>query len=66
MNGPVVLAAFAHASGTAVPPGLACSILSAPLGPWPVRWWPPACKRFGRKGIVPAAGLFGLSQLVAA
>ncbi|MEV7607768.1 MFS transporter [Paenarthrobacter sp. NPDC089322] len=66
MNGPVVLAAFADRVWHSGPAGFGLFNTVSALGALAGAVFAPRIKRFGRKGIVASAGLFGLSQLVAA
>ncbi|MFK0003802.1 MFS transporter [Paenarthrobacter sp. NPDC090522] len=66
MNGPVVLAAFADRVWHSGPAGFGLFNTVSALGALAGALLATRIKRFGRKGIVASAGLFGLSQLVAA
>jgi len=66
MNGPVVLAAFADRVWHSGPAGFGLFNTVSALGALAGALIATRIKRFGRKGIVASAGLFGLSQLVAA
>ncbi|MFI2565718.1 MFS transporter [Paenarthrobacter sp. NPDC018779] len=66
MNGPVVLAAFADRVWHSGPAGFGLFNTVSALGALAGALLAARIKRFGRKGIVASAGLFGLSQLVAA
>ncbi|MGP0224703.1 MFS transporter [Paenarthrobacter sp. NCHU4564] len=66
MNGPVVLAAFADRVWHSGPAGFGLFNTVSALGALAGALLAPRIKRSGRKGIVASAGLFGLSQLVAA
>lgn len=66
MNGPVVLAAFADRVWHSGPTGFGLFNTVSALGALAGALLASRIKRFGRKGIVASAGLFGLSQLLAA
>ncbi|WP_405472888.1 MFS transporter [Paenarthrobacter ilicis] len=66
MNGPVVLAAFADRVWHSGPAGFGLFNTVSAVGALAGALVATRIKRFGRKGIVASAGLFGLSQLVAA
>ncbi|MFJ4029662.1 MFS transporter [Paenarthrobacter sp. NPDC089989] len=66
MNGPVVLAAFADRVWHSGPAGFGLFNTVSALGALAGALLATRIKRFGRKGIVASAGLFGLSQLMAA
>ncbi|MEQ4567710.1 MFS transporter [Paenarthrobacter sp. CAP02] len=66
MNGPVVLAAFADRVWHSGPAGFGLFNTVSALGALAGALIATRIKRFGRKGIVASAGLFGLSQFVAA
>lgn len=66
MNGPVVLAAFADRVWRSGPAGFGLFNTVSALGALAGALLATRLKRFGRKGIVASAGLFGLSQLLAA
>ncbi|MFJ4209706.1 MFS transporter [Paenarthrobacter sp. NPDC089675] len=66
MNGPVVLAAFADRVWHSGPAGFGLFNTVSALGALAGALLATRLKRFGRKGIVASAGLFGLSQLLAA
>lgn len=66
MNGPVVLAAFADRVWHSGPAGFGLFNTVSAVGALAGALLATRIKRFGRKGIVASAGLFGLSQLVAA
>lgn len=66
MNGPVVLAAFADRVWHSGPAGFGLFNTVSALGALAGALLAARLKRFGRKGIVASAGLFGLSQLLAA
>jgi MFS family permease len=66
MNGPVVLAAFADRVWHSGPAGFGLFNTVSALGALTGALLATRIKRFGRKGIVASAGLFGLSQLLAA
>ncbi|MCA4135092.1 MFS transporter [Arthrobacter sp. M4] len=66
MNGPVVLAAFADRVWHSGPAGFGLFNAVSAVGALAGALVAAKFKRFGRRGIVVAAGLFGLSQLVAA
>ena len=66
MNGPVVLAAFADRVWHSGPAGFGLFNTVSALGALAGALFASRIKRFGRKGIVASAGLFGLSQLLAA
>lgn len=66
MNGPVVLAAFADRVWHSGPAGFGLFNTVSALGALVGALLATRIKRFGRKGIVASAGLFGLSQSLAA
>lgn len=66
MNGPVVLAAFADRVWHSGPAGFGLFNTVSALGALAGALLAARIKRFGRKGIVASAGLFGLTQLLAA
>ncbi|WGM19634.1 MFS transporter [Paenarthrobacter sp. OM7] len=66
MNGPVVLAAFADQVWHSGPAGFGLFNTVSALGALAGALVATRIKRFGRKGIVASAGLFGLTQLLAA
>ncbi|MGJ3189356.1 MFS transporter [Paenarthrobacter sp. FR1] len=66
MNGPVVLAAFADRVWHSGPAGFGLFNTVSALGALAGALVATRIKRFGRKGIVASAGLFGLTQLLAA
>nr|WP_306422715.1 MFS transporter [Paenarthrobacter aurescens] len=66
MNGPVVLAAFADGVWHSGPAGFGLFNTVSALGALAGALVATRIKRFGRKGIVASAGLFGLTQLLAA
>lgn len=66
MNGPVVLAAFADRVWHSGPAGFGLFNTVSALGALAGALVATRIKRFGRKGIVASAGLFGLTQLIAA
>ena len=66
MNGPVVLAAFADRVWHSGPAGFGLFNTVSALGALVGALVATRIKRFGRKGIVASAGLFGLTQLLAA
>lgn len=66
MNGPVVLAAFADGVWHSGPAGFGLFNTVSALGALAGALVATRIKRFGRKGIVASAGLFGLSQALAA
>lgn len=66
MNGPVVLAAFADRVWHSGPAGFGLFNMVSALGALVGALVASRIKRFGRKGIVASAGLFGLAQLLAA
>ncbi|WP_223937644.1 MFS transporter [Arthrobacter sp. StoSoilB5] len=66
MNGPVVLAAFADRVWHSGPAGFGLFNTVSALGALAGALLATRIKRFGRKGIVASAGLFGLTQLLAA
>ncbi|MDI2036681.1 MFS transporter [Paenarthrobacter nitroguajacolicus] len=66
MNGPVVLAAFADRVWHSGPAGFGLFNTVSALGALAGALVATRLKRFGRKGIVASAGLFGLTQLLAA
>lgn len=66
MNGPVVLAAFADRVWHSGAAGFGLFNTFSALGALTGALLAARLKRFGRKGIVASAALFGLSQLVAA
>ena len=66
MNGPVVLAAFADGVWHSGPAGFGLFNTVSALGALAGALVATRIKRFGRKGIVASAGLFGLTQAIAA
>ncbi|MBT2585506.1 MFS transporter [Arthrobacter sp. ISL-95] len=66
MNGPVVLAAFADGVWHSGPAGFGLFNTVSALGALAGALVATRIKRFGRKGIVASAGLFGLTQALAA
>jgi MFS family permease len=66
MNGPVVLAAFADGVWHSGPAGFGLFNTVSAVGALAGALVATRIKRFGRKGIVASAGLFGLTQLLAA
>ncbi|WP_311214021.1 MULTISPECIES: MFS transporter [unclassified Arthrobacter] len=66
MNGPVVLAAFADQVWHSGPAGFGLFNTVSALGALAGALVATRIKRFGRRGIVASAGLFGLTQLLAA
>ncbi|MFJ5954403.1 MFS transporter [Paenarthrobacter sp. NPDC092416] len=66
MNGPVVLAAFADRVWHSGPAGFGLFNTVSAMGALAGALVATRIKRFGRKGIVVSAGLFGLTQLLAA
>lgn len=66
MNGPVVLAAFADGVWHSGPAGFGLFNTVSALGALAGALVATRIKRFGRKGIVASAGLFGLTQGLAA
>lgn len=66
MNGPVVLAAFADRVWHTGPAGFGLFNTVSAIGALVGALVAAKLKRFGRRGIVAAAGLFGLAQLTAA
>ncbi|KQR05899.1 MFS transporter [Arthrobacter sp. Leaf145] len=66
MNGPVVLAAFADRVWHSGPAGFGLFNTVSALGALAGALVATRIKRFGRKGIVASAGLFGLTQAIAA
>ncbi|WP_159707153.1 MFS transporter [Arthrobacter sp. 18067] len=66
MNGPVVLAAFADEVWHSGPAGFGLFNTVSAVGALAGALVATRIKRFGRKGIVASAGLFGLTQLLAA
>jgi MFS family permease len=66
MNGPVVLAAFASSVWHSGAAGFGLFNTLAAVGALAGAVVASRLQRFGRKGIVASAGLFGLSQLIAA